>query len=917
LKNFVPSNLKLRLFCIGTYLLSACSSQKDTAINRGLQNLGARYNYIYNSNVILNNYEEELYQNYADNYNEILPVYTTPEKFTASNVNPAPVNEKALDAIIVKARAVIAEKTLSNYIPESYLLLGKAFYFKANYFIAQEYFDYAAKTYQGEPNIHISALNWKARSLMQLNNLKEAALVLDTVYHKLSLAKTNTAEPIATITQLFIYQDKIDEAIPLLEKAIKETNLKRNRIRWTYILAQLYEKQKKYPAALKNYTSVQKSNAAFELYFNANLNSIKIKGLLNGAHLNRKKQLLALLHDDKNLDYTDQVYFQVAGSYADDGNYAEAEKYYRQAIQSGNKNNYQKGLSYLSIADLNFKNLRNFLKAKSYYDSAINTLPKSYSGYEQIVKKTENLEYLTKRYEIIALEDTLQMLAALPQTERSARIKDILKEEVSPVVHMAGIDNNPLTNPLPAAGNSKVTQETGGIFYFANNTAISRGYSDFLTRWGSRKREDNWRQSVKSSAQTTAGNIIKAEDGPIAANGNTGSAINYSETVSQYLMAVPVSPDLLAASAQKIINAYYDIASFYQQELNDQQEAIRIYQLILTRFPENNKLAAIYYSLYLGFKDNDPANAEKYKNLVLTRFPESNYAKTILDPDFSVKQSAAQAAVIQRYNTIFDQYEQGAFPQVIASVSAISSAYPDNEFSPQLAYLQAIAIGRTQPVDSLINAFKKINNRYPDDKLIVPLINDHLFYLATHMADFKNRKIALPDFDANEPRFFPTVENAKPDRVQPAEASAEIKPQDTKALETIKAAETAITSNSLFSTAPSQIYYYVIDVADASLTLSSSRFGIGQFNRGNYADSGLRHRLTEFDNDQLIYVGNFSSFAEVKSYAAGINPQLKQIMKVPAGIYNSFIISKENFEKLQSKDLVNRYLEFYKNNYEK
>jgi len=118
-----------------------------------------------------------------------------------------------------------------------------------------------------------------------------------------------------------------------------------------------------------------------------------------------------------------------------------------------------------------------------------------------------------------------------------------------------------------------------------------------------------------------------------------------------------------------------------------------------------------------------------------------------------------------------------------------------------------------------------------------------------------------------------------------------------------------------FSTAKSAVYYYVVAVADASLILSSSRFGIGQFNRGNYSGSSLRHQLKEFDNDQLIYVGNFSNFEDAKTYSNGITAQLKQIMKVPVNVYTSFIISKENFDKLTSKNLLNKYIEFYKNNY--
>ncbi|MDO7743680.1 MAG: gliding motility protein, partial [Pedobacter sp.] len=450
-----------------------------------------------------------------------------------------------------------------------------------------------------------------------------------------------------------------------------------------------------------------------------------------------------------------------------------------------------------------------------------------------------------------------------------------------------------------------------------------RGYSDFLTRWGNRKLEDNWRQSIKSSSQTTAESIAKVEDnGSKTSKGLDSVAGNNSNTaVAKYLKDVPVTPELLKVSDQKIIDSYYEIANFYQQQLDDQQEAARIYQLILSRFPENNRMPAIYYSLHLGYKDTDPANSTKYKNLVLSQFPNSVYAKTIRDPNFSAKQSEIEAVVIQKYNKVFNKYERKSFAEVIREADTIKQQYPDNILNPQLAYLKAISIGRTQHVDSLVTAFKHISATYPDDKVIVPLVNDHLAYLSSHMGDYSKRKIALPDFDPNEPRLFTSdplpnipepVQTVEKLPVEVVETPVEVKETETPA--TITPSTVKVTTD-IFSKAISDTYYFVIDVADASLTLSSSRFGIGQFNRGNYAENGLKHRLTEFDNDQLIYVGNFSSFAEAKSYANRITPQLKQIMKVPEGIYTTFIISKENFEKLQNKELVTNYLEFYKNNY--
>ncbi|WP_442589971.1 tetratricopeptide repeat protein [Pedobacter sp. AW31-3R] len=924
MKNSGFLNLKLLLFCLANCLLLSCGSQKDTAMSRGMQNLTARYNYIYNSNVILDNYEESLYQNYEDNYTDILPVYTTPEKFNPSAPAQSPPNEGELDAIIEKSRTIIGEKSFSNYIDESYLLIGKTNYFKANYFIAQEYFDYTAKTYAGNMAVQMASLNWKARSLMQLNNLDEAALILDTVYQNLSRLKKHRSEPMATIAQMYIYQDKLTEATSMLENAVKEADLKRNRIRWTYILAQLYEKQKNYPLALEKYTRVQKSNAAFELYFNANLNRIKINGLLNGEKINRKKQLLILLKDDKNLDYNDQIYYQVAESYAADGDYTQAEKYYQLSVKNSTRNKYQKGLSYLRIADLNFKQLRNFLKAKVYYDSTVSTLPKNYPAYPQILKKSQNLEYLTKRYELISLQDTLQMLASLPEKERRDKVNSLLT-----IASQHRISTQEITAaPTVPFNNIDPQPADQGAFYFSNSTAISRGYTDFIKKWGNRPKEDNWRQSIKSSAQTTEENIAKAQDPILNPSLKDTLRTDVSqEDVNAYLNAVPLSPDSMMASHQKIIDAYYEMANFYQQELNDREEAIRIYQLMLARYPANNRLASIYYSLYLGYQDIDTTKQNQYKNLVLNQFPNSTYAKIIKDPNYSTKQSELQALVLQQYNNLFGKYERKLYPEVVTAANMMTGTYPDNELNPQAAYLKAIAIGRMQPVDNLIAAFREITRLYEGDRLIVPLVQEHLSYIAAHMDEFSKRKIALPDFDDNEPRFFVPI--TLPEKKISNPLSTIVKPEiigmttATKIPEKLNTPETTISPESpanpskIFSTAISLTYYFVIDVADASLTLTSSRFGIGQYNRGNYTNQGLKHRLVEFDNDQMIYIGNFSSFAEAKSYADGINPYLKQIMKVPSGIYTTFIISKENFEKLQSKDVINQYLEFFNNNYSK
>ncbi|MBB2151167.1 type IX secretion system periplasmic lipoprotein PorW/SprE [Pedobacter gandavensis] len=934
MENYAINSLKITLVIFFSCLLYACSSNKDTAMSRAMQNLTSRYNYIYNANLILDQHQTALTEAYADNYDEVLPVYVNPEAYDIFNDQPGG-SMPDMEEIIKKARVLLLEKTYGNYQDDAYLLLGKANFYKGNYFNAEEYFDYTAKTYPGNTKSRVIALDWKARSLMQLGKYSEAAKVLDTLSNTISGTKSHKAEPLATIAQIYIHQRMASDAIELLQQAQQAHPSKQQRIRWNYILAQLYEKQENYNEALRYYRKVEKSSAPFEMYFNANLNRIKLNAFMSGLKINKQQELLAMLKDDKNEDYHDQIYYQVAESYARDQNYLEADKYYKLSLRNSTKNMYQKGLSYLKIADLNFKHFHDYIHAKLYYDSTVNTLPKTYPGYELVVKKTQNLQYLTDRYEQIAFQDTLQSLAKLPEAERLAKVRLLVNPVIAATKTINTVNNIP-ASPFPTGNDTRQKGPASSNFYFANQAAISTGFNDFKKKWGNRKLELNWRQSIKSSAQETNQGITKnyaTNNGVVNPDQKNTAMPDSASKIKTLLAEIPTTAAGLAISDQKEMEAYYEIANFYLQELNSPKEAAEVYETLLKHFPNNDRLASIYYGLFLANKTIDPAKAEVYKQKVLKDFASSSYAKTILDPAFSMKQSEMEIVVNKQYNDLFDLYEKKDFASVILKADEVLQASPDNYLAPQFAYLKAIAIGRTAHVDQLITAFEKIKVSYPNDQLIVPLVKEHLNYISQHLEEFKQRAIALADFDANEPKFFAQQFPAKatdkvasktnkdqdgPPKVIPFVPQipvAEIPVKENPAAEKPVVPAPAVKAEGIFNTAPSKLYYYVVHVADASLTLSSSRFGIGQYNRGNYAENNLRHQLKEFDNDQLIFVGNFGTFDDAKTYADGINPQLKQIMKVPANLYKSFIISKENFDKLSSKDLLNKYLEFYKNNY--
>ncbi|RYE18836.1 MAG: gliding motility protein, partial [Sphingobacteriaceae bacterium] len=308
---------------------------------------------------------------------------------------------------------------------------------------------------------------------------------------------------------------------------------------------------------------------------------------------------------------------------------------YKLSVKNSTRNQKQKGLSYLRLADINFKYKTDYIQAKKYYDSTLLNLSPVYPGYQQILKKANNLQLLASRFQIIAQQDTLQALAKLPEAERTARInllvdQQVIRQENAPVEVNPTINNGNVINSA---------SRTSSSFYFYNPEAVNQGLVSFLSVWGKRRLEDNWRISSRTIA-TVNNNPNSVSDPDVVQNVQAPllSAPGAATFKQQLVNSIPVTPALLQQSNQIILNAYADIAGFYRDILGDNPESINTYEYLLKRFPENNNLPVIYYSLYRLYTDehNQP-QAEKYRDLLLKNYPQTQYAKAILDPEYGKK----------------------------------------------------------------------------------------------------------------------------------------------------------------------------------------------------------------------------------------------------------------------------------------
>ena len=913
---------------LGTVLIyTSCISPKDSVASRGMQNLTARYNIIYNANILLEESSENIEKAHIDNYGQLLSVYKEPsETISASEI-------KQLDSVINKANSIVNEKLHSNYVDEAYMLIAKANYLKSQFFIAAEYFSYLNTNYPDEKDVRQESLAWKARALLQLQNIEEASKTIDTALKYIAISPKHAADVYAVSAQLAITQNQDLAAIEALKNALDKGSSKRKETRWKYIMAQLQAENKQYEEAYKNFSAVVKSNASFEMAFNANLNRIQIEEEQSGRNVDRITRLESLLKDDKNQDFTDQIYYHIGNIHFANNRLDEAIQSYNTSIRESSANQNQKGLSYLKLADIYFNNAE-YVRAKAYYDSTISTLSPTYPGYELIRKKGSNLELLASRYRAIAREDTLQQLAALPEAQREERIAELVRlqtdrsiaqvnQQVAPNNMVAGIDR-------PAAATL-----TEGKFYFNNSTALGQGFSDFKRIWGNRRLEDNWRRIAKTAAETTTSMSTDPDAAIGASVGSTTNSVSPQALRQDYLSNLPLTEPQLGQSNQRIAEAYYDIANFYKDELRDVNLAINTFEQLLKRAPKSTYTLPVYYNLYRLYQPTDLDKSNTYRDLILSNFPDSPFAKAIRDPNYSRAADEKEAALNNAYNRIFELYTQRKYAEVLPAIQRVEQQFGSSNLSPQLAYLNALAVGHTQKLPPFENVLQQLVATYPADQLITPLAKQHLQFIQENRTQMATRQTALLDFDPNAPSFVdePAPEQTAPRTAANPPTSAPATPPanvpetkgSTPASATpapavvpnttapVNSTASATKANSMFSLPGAAEYYFVVNVTDTRYNLSSSRFGIGQFNRTRYAGTPLRHQLQEANNEnELIYIGAFNTYEDAKTYESSILPLLKDIMKIPAEHYTTFVITKESLEKLQNRQMINLYIDFYK-----
>ena len=814
------------------------------------------YNIYFNGNESYKKGLLTLEGKHKDDYSKVLPIYGIGTEEDAQAVFPDMDRaiEKSLKSIKQHSMRIRGREK-NDWIDDAYMLIGKARFHKREYLGALEAFNYVVQEFPKE-EIYFDAILWAARTQTEMENFYSAGSDFDALYENPRLPKRLNAEVKALYAELKIKEKQYPEAITYLSEAIKESRKKKKRVRYSYILAQIHELQGNNYEASQHYEKVIKMNPSYEMEFYAQLSRARTFDAYQQDSRQLIKDLKKMLKDSKNKEYQDQIYYVLAEISLKEQEHDDAIEYLKKSTKASINNKSQKGLSFLLLADI-FFDFAEYVDAQTYYDSTVSFLPEDHLKFKEAKRKKESLEDLVKHVRTIQLEDSLQNLAKLSEKELRNIIDDIideLKEEEER--KKEALENGNLNLPTPVNTGSNTGTAASGAWYFYNAAALSSGVSQFVSNWGNRKLEDNWRRKNKTVQQI---NTSSGEQGELSDSTVTTTSTDKYDP-DYYLSKIPLKESQLKASNERLAEAYYSLGVIYKEQLRNYKKAIKSFETLVKRFPKSEYEVPAYYNLYrLHLMLENNKEAEKYKNILLTDFPNSIYSRQIRNPDKVIEDESANKEAEKYYRETYALYQSGTYKKVVKRAEKAQLQFPDNSLLPQFALLRSLSIGNQRQEEPFVSSLKEIITNYPSDPVAKQARN-----ILSRIRGTKESN------EASKYKYEPTAKHS-----------------------------------------------YILIFPNKIRSVNQIKNGVTDFNKKYFGLEKLAFKNIFLDqNHQLIIISGFANMKKAMTYYGTIKNKGNLPQLVKGASYQHFAISDKNAKTFYKDKNIEEYQEYFKENYE-
>jgi tetratricopeptide (TPR) repeat protein len=877
----------IKLIVFALFALSACNPNRDRWINRKWHTLTGHYNIFFNGEEKLREAILQIEKSHVNDFTKVLDVYPMGTEQSAKAAG------NLLDQAMKKFSGTIQLHTVGSYTDDAYFNIGKTHFYKQDYFAALEMFQFVGTKYKhlGYTNI---TTNYIARCYLGLKKPTEAEAIMGLLLSKNDVSKKDVGEIYATAAEVNIQLQKYKPAIDLLQKALTAKLTKDKKIRYHFILGQLYLLDDNKPKSAAHFQKVVSLLPNYEFEFNANINLTRLYNPNDKKSIAKvRRNLKRMAGDDKNEEFRDQIYYELGKLEMAAKNFDAAVDNFKKSVAFSTKNKNQKALSYLELAKHYF-NTKSYENAKAYYDSTVQTLDKKYKDYENISKTKTVLTELINNLTVYETEDSLQRLSLLSKNALEQRIdawiadkkkRDDLAAKLAK--KQKYIQESMQQNQFNTGGtNVNNFPGSDGSWYFYNAQMVSTGTADFYSnrKWGQRKNEDFWRiaakekplveeESDEAKTKTTA-NKEKEQNTEEGGDENkpvkevkeeVNKILTGNKDKDAWIKNVPFTAQQKKKSDARMLEALNNLGMIYYDKLQEPKECIKYYNIMQAKFPASEYEPNAYYYLFKALNDiKDFSNANKNKELLINTYPEHPYSLLLQNKAPKNIVDNSNKELLLAYEKAYDAYANGNYTEAINLKANASKTFPGNNLRPRFELLEAfcnIKLGKQE------DAKKQLNN-------------------------------IVQDF-ANTPEAERAAELLKSMNKQ--ERLAEVIAKDATGLA------------NQFDIATDVPHYFIFAIKNQKADFTEYNSKFSDYNQDYASNDNLRcNAMLSNDGFQFILIREFPNLAKAYNYHKGIiaTKFIENKLKVTEP-YICYAISTANFKKVLKENKLEAFEKFY------
>ena len=606
---------------------TGCSTQKNTARTRWWHSFKARYNTYYNGSLAYIDASLEKEEGNKDNFTELIPLYTV------SNKNSREIGKSNYDRAIEKCQKTIklhsikrrpqwtkqrkktakdlewlSRREYNPFLWKAWLLMGRSQFYKGAFDEAAATFNYMSRLYQTQPAIYAKSRAWLAKCYIEEGWLYDAEDVIRNMQRD-SIHWSARKEWDYTYADYYIHTGEYEKAIPHLRNVIKHEMRRKQRAREWFLMGQMQAALGNNVEAMKAFKHVTKLNPPYELEFNARISMTEVMSV--GQSKKMIGRLKRMARSDKNKEYLDQVYYAIGNIYLAQSDTAQAINAYERGAAKATRSGIEKGVLLLKLGDIYWDKER-YNDAQRCYGQAIGMLDKERKDYEELSNRSKILDDLVPYTDAIHLQDSLQSLAKMSESDRNAAIDRTiealkkkekeerrLQAEQDAQNQMNGgndmAQNNQFGNNTTMQNQQNQQNQRNAQWYFYNQMAVSQGKAAFQKQWGKRENVDDWQRVNKTvvAFQTDEPELTEEQQDSIAQAEAIAdslaliadSAQNDPHKREYYMAQIPFTEEQVAASNNIIAEGLYNSGVIFKDKLDNLPRSEKQFMRLVATIP--------------------------------------------------------------------------------------------------------------------------------------------------------------------------------------------------------------------------------------------------------------------------------------------------------------------------------------------